>query len=129
MRIVIRLFFKLLRRILMPFMLIYAALSKPKPIQREADAQAQVNEQCRQLTLYQYSTCPFCIKVKKEIHRLALPITMANVLRDETARTELETKGGQVKVPCLKIVDTDGSEQWMYESEEIKRYLQQRFAA
>ncbi|KFZ37981.1 glutaredoxin [Shewanella mangrovi] len=129
MRIVIRLFFKLLRRILMPFMLIYAAVSKPKPIEREQQAQAEVEAQCRQLTLYQYTTCPFCIKVKKEIHRLALPISMANVLRDQNARDELESKGGQVKVPCLKIVENDGSEQWMYESEEIKKYLQQRFAA
>ena len=129
MRIVIRLFFKLLRRILMPFMLIYAAVSKPKPITREPAAQSQVDDACRQLTLYQYSTCPFCIKVKKEIHRLALPIAMANVLKDQQARAELEQKGGQVKVPCLKIVADDGGEQWMYESEDIKRYLQQRFAA
>lgn len=129
MRIVIRLFFKLLRRILMPFMLIYAAVSKPKPIQREADAQHQVDDACRQLTLYQYATCPFCIKVKKEIHRLALPIAMANVLKDPQARAELEQKGGRVKVPCLKIVDADGAEQWMYESDDIKHYLQQRFAA
>ncbi|WP_417761577.1 glutaredoxin family protein [Shewanella sp.] len=129
MRIVIRLFFKLLRRILMPFMLIYAAVSKPKPIQREACEQAEVDQQCRALTLYQYSTCPFCIKVKKEIHRLALPIGLANVLKDQQARSELEQQGGKVQVPCLKIVADDGNTQWLYESDAIKQYLQQRFAA
>ncbi|MCH1918667.1 glutathione S-transferase N-terminal domain-containing protein [Shewanella sp. A3A] len=129
MRIVIRLFFKLLRRILMPFMLIYAELSKPKPIQRDASEQAKVDEQCRELTLYQYSTCPFCIKVKKEIHRLALPIELANVLKDQQARSELEQQGGKVQVPCLKIVAENGTTQWLYESDAIKHYLQQRFAA
>ncbi|WP_432696160.1 glutaredoxin family protein [Marinobacterium sp. YM272] len=128
MRLVIRLFFRLLRRLLMPFMLIYAALSKPKPISRDEKAQAQVNDDCRNLTLYQFATCPFCIKVKKEVHRLALPIGMANVQKDADARQALEQGGGRVKVPCLKIEHEDGRTEWMYESKEINSYLQQRFA-
>ncbi|SEG68439.1 glutaredoxin family protein [Marinobacterium lutimaris] len=128
MRVVIRLFFRLLRRLLMPFMLIYAALSKPKPITRDEQAQAQVDNDCRDLTLYQFATCPFCIKVKKEVHRLALPIGMANVQKDAQARAELEQGGGRVKVPCLKIEHQDGRIEWMYESSDINDYLRQRFA-
>ena len=108
-------------------MLIYAAVSKPKPIQRDANAQADVNTACKDLTLYHYTTCPFCIKVRNEIHRLALPIAMQNVLKDESARKALEQGGGRVKVPCLRIQNADGGEQWMYESDDIKHYLQQRF--
>jgi len=129
MRPIIRLFFFLLRRLLMPFMLLYAALSKPKPVSRDAVAQAQVDADCKGLTLYQFNTCPFCIKVKKEVHRLALPITMANIQKDSNARQKLEQQGGKSQVPCLHIVDHDGNEQWLYESAEINRYLQQRFAA
>ncbi|ROQ24326.1 glutaredoxin family protein [Gallaecimonas pentaromativorans] len=129
MRPVIRLFFIVLRRVLMPFMLIYAALSKPKAIKRDAAKQAKVDAACRQLTLYQFNTCPFCIKVKKEVHRLALPIDMANVRRDPNARQALEAGGGKVKVPCLRITHADGEVEWMYESSDINRYLHQRFAA
>lgn len=128
MRVVIRLFFRLLRRLLMPFMLIYAAVSKPKPITRDEKAQAQVDNDCRGLTLYQFATCPFCIKVKKEVHRLALPIGMANVQKDADARQALEQGGGRVKVPCLKIEHGDGRTEWMYESSDINDYLRQRFA-
>ncbi|GGB79781.1 hypothetical protein GCM10011352_01800 [Marinobacterium zhoushanense] len=128
MRWVIRLFFRLLRRLLMPFMLVYAALSKPKPISRDDQAQAQVDTDCRSLTLYQFVTCPFCIKVRKEIHRLALPIGMANVQRDADARKALEQGGGRVKVPCLKIEHEDGRTEWVYESSDINNYLRQRFA-
>lgn len=127
MRSVIRLFFRLLRRLLMPFMLLYAALSKPKPMTREASAQAQVDAQCRALRLYHFSTCPFCIKVRKEIHRLALPIELANVQRDAEARAALEQGGGRVKVPCLRIEHEDGRVEWMYESSDINAYLRQRF--
>jgi len=30
-------------------------------------------------------------------------------------------------VPCLKIQQADGSERWLYESGEIKAWLQERF--
>ncbi|MFQ6371601.1 glutaredoxin family protein [Shewanella sp. YIC-542] len=129
MRPIIRMFFFVLRRLLMPFMWLYAALSKPKPISRETAAQALVDDACRQLTLYQFNTCPFCIKVKKEVHRLALPITMANIQKDAEARDKLVRHGGKSQVPCLHIVHEGGEEQWLYESGDITRYLQQRFAA
>lgn len=129
MRVVIRLFFRILRRILTPFMLIYAALSKPRAIERDASEQQQVDAQCKGLTLYQFAACPFCIKVKKEMHRLALPIAQLNVQKDPDARAELLAGGGRVKVPCLKIEQADGNVEWMYESDEINRYLKQRFEA
>ncbi|MCM2973023.1 glutaredoxin family protein [Larsenimonas suaedae] len=128
MNVVIRFFFRALRRLLMPFMLAYAALSKPKPVTRSKEEQAKVDAACRQLTLYQFASCPFCIKVKKQIHGLALPISMKNTQKDAGAREELERGGGRVKVPCLKIVHDGGREEWMYESDDINRYLKERFA-
>ena len=49
--------------------------------------------------------------------------------RSEVARAELLAGGGLLKVPCLKIVDSQGAETWMYESSDIIRYLDQRFEA
>lgn len=128
MKILIRLFFKALRRVLMPFMLIYAALSKPEPIQRDSAKQAEINERCHQLTLYQFATCPFCIRVKKEVHRLCLPIKMANIRSDLKARQALLEGGGKQQVPCLHIIHDDGQQEWMFESNDINRYLQQQFS-
>ncbi|HET9114193.1 MAG TPA: hypothetical protein VFN66_10060 [Burkholderiales bacterium] len=31
-------------------------------------------------------------------------------------------------MPCLKIADGQGGVQWLYESSEIIRYLQEKFA-
>lgn len=112
----------------MPFMLLYAALSKPKAITRDPARQAEVDQACGQLTLFQFNTCPFCIKVKKEVHRLALPITLANVQRDQEARQTLIAGGGKGQVPCLRITGDDGQVQWLYESGDINAYLQARFA-
>ncbi|MGO2501847.1 MAG: glutaredoxin, partial [Cobetia marina] len=39
----------------------------------------------------------------------------------------LEQGGGRVKVPCLLITHDDGREEWMYESDTINAYLQERF--
>ncbi|CAG8999107.1 MAG: hypothetical protein CENE_01071 [Candidatus Celerinatantimonas neptuna] len=112
----------------MPFMLIYAELSKPKPIKRDPTKQVEIARQCSQLTLYQFATCPFCIKVKKEIHRLCLPIQMANIRRAPKARQRLSEGGGKQQVPCLHIIHDDGRQEWMYESNDINRYLQQKFS-
>jgi glutathione S-transferase len=40
-------------------------------------------------------------------------------------RAALIEQGGHSQVPCLRIETTDGSVQWMYESDDIIAYLQQ----
>ena len=81
------------------------------------------------LKLYQFKTCPFCIKVKRNNKRLSLKIETRDAQHNSTHREELLQGGGQVKVPCLKITDDKGNQSWMYESNEIMQYLQGRFAA
>jgi glutathione S-transferase len=91
--------------------------------------QAQVDEQSGSLVLYQFTTCPFCIKVRQEMRRLSLNIARLDAQHDVKNRDDLGRQGGQVKVPCLKITDPNGSSQWLYESGAIISYLQGRFAA
>ena len=127
MRILIRYFFRLVRLILTPFMLIGEKLSTPKGIERSAEQQAKVEAECQQLVLYQFKTCPFCIKVRKHMAALSLPIETRDAQNDNSYREELAQGGGRIKVPCLKITQDDGSVEWMYESSDINAYLTQRF--
>ena len=128
MKTVIRLFFRTLRIALGPFMLLWERLSRPAGVVRAVPAQAEVDQQCRALVLYQFSTCPFCIKVRQEMRRLSLNIERRDAQHDEKNRTELVQGLGQAKVPCLKITDAKGKVQWLSESGAIIAYLRGRFA-
>ena len=127
MRVLIRLFFRLVRLILTPFMLFAEKLNTPAAIKREDAEQAIVDEACRQLAMYQFSACPFCIKVRKEMARLGLAIEKRDAQHNKTHRAELEAGGGRVKVPCLRIEGDRSEIQWLYESDDIIAYLQQQF--
>ena len=129
MKFFIRLFFKTLRVILGPVMLLKETLTRPKGLTRLPAAQEQVDQQCQSLVLYQYRTCPFCIKVRQEISRLSLKIHRIDAQHEGHNRQELLQRGGQAKVPCLRITDPAGNSQWLYDSEKIRAYLQGRFVA
>ena len=103
-------------------------LTTPKGIQRHPEMQTVIDEQSQSITLYQYKACPFCVKVRRSLKRLSLPIQTSDAKRCDTARQELLAGGGKLKVPCLKIIEGTGSTQWMYESKAIISYLEQRFA-
>ena len=129
MKFIIRSFFKTLRIVLGPFMLLWEWASRPKGMVRTLEAQQMVNQQCQNLVLYQFSTCPFCIKTRQEMRRLSLPIERRDAQHDAQNRAALEQGGGTVKVPCLKISEPGGQTRWLYESGAIIAYLRERFAA
>lgn len=120
-------FFRMLRTVLGPFMLLKEKFSTPQGITRTAAAQAEIDDACRQLALYQFSTCPFCIKVRQEMRRLSLKVELRDAQHSQENRQQLLTQGGSSKVPCLKITDEQGKTQWLYESNAIIAYLRQRF--
>lgn len=128
MRVIIRYFFRTLRLVLTPFMLAAEKLSTPKGISRSSAEQTVVDQACQNLALYQFGACPFCIKVRKEIARLGLNIETRDAQHNEQHKSALHTGGGRVKVPCLMIRQDDGETQWLYESDDIKAWLQDRFA-
>ena len=128
MKIIIRAFFKTLRVIIGPFMLLGEFIGRPKGVVRPPAVQSAVDQQCREMVLYQYKTCPFCIKVRQEMRRLSLNIEQLDAQQEGENRSELVRGGGKAKVPCLKISDRAGNTQWMYESGEIINYLRGRFA-
>jgi glutaredoxin len=128
MKFAVKMFFRTLHIFLHPFMLLWELLTTPRGIRRDAVAQQEVNQQSRNLVLYQFKTCPFCIRVRREINRLSLPIELRDAQKNPQRREELLQGGGQIKVPCLQITDEQGRVQWMYESADIIQYLHKRFA-
>lgn len=102
-------------------------LTRPRPQQRSAQGQATVDTEASTLSLYQFHACPFCVKTRRAIHRLNVPIVLRDAKNDPQAREQLLAGGGRVKVPCLRIEEA-GSTRWMYESDDIIAYLEQRFA-
>ena len=128
MRVVIRYFFRALRLVLTPVVLLNERLSTPENgIERSPAAQAEVDRACSDLALYQFKACPFCIKVRKELARLGLDIETRDAQHDPKHRADLEAGGGRIKVPCLLINHEDGKVEWLYESDAIKAWLQNRF--
>ena len=128
MKTVIRTFFRTLRIVLGPVMLIKERLSQPAGVVREAAAQARVDQQCQSLALYQFSTCPFCIKVRQEMRRLSLPIEKRDAQHHTANRDALLQGSGATKVPCLQITEANGQTRWLQDSTEIVAYLRKRFA-
>jgi len=129
MKLFFRYFFRTLRILLGPFMLLGELLTTPKGIERDPEAQKKVDEESKELLLYQFRTCPFCIKVRKELSRLSLNIEKRDALKDPAARADLLENGGAIKVPCLRIPAEHGKYIWLYESDDIIAYLRERFAA
>ena len=129
MKIIIRTFFKILRIVLGPVMLLKEKLTRPQGIVRSQTAQQSADLQCQSLALYHYKTCPFCMKVRQEMARLSLNIQRIDAQPPGANRDALTREGGQTKVPCLKITDAAGKSQWLYESDKIIGYLRGRFAA
>jgi glutaredoxin len=128
MKTVIRAFFRTLRIVLGPVMLLKERLTQPAGVQRAPAAQAVVDQQCQSLALYQFSTCPFCIKVRQEMRRLSLPIEKRDAQHHADHRHELQQGSGATKVPCLKITEANGQTRWLQDSTEIVAYLRKRFA-
>jgi glutaredoxin len=77
------------------------------------------------LSLYEYSSCPFCGPVFRAIDKLGLDVELRDVLADPEHRRELVEATGRQTVPCLRIEsEDDGSVEWMHESRAIIAYLQ-----
>ncbi|WP_353139216.1 glutaredoxin [Limnohabitans sp.] len=127
MKPIIRAFFKTLRLVLGPVMLLKERLTQPQGVQRDAAAQAAVDLQCQSMTLYQFNTCPFCIKTRQEMRRLSLPIEKRDAQHNAANRDALQKGSGATKVPCLKITEANGETRWLQDSKAIVVYLRERF--
>lgn len=127
MKWLIRSFFRTLRLLLGPIVLLWEKLTTPKGMERTTEQQQWADRESALLALYQFKTCPFCIKVRREIKRLSLNLQLNDAQHDPEHRQALLQGGGELKVPCLRIDDGQGEVTWMYESDEIIKFLRKRF--
>ena len=102
-------------------------LTRPSKKQRHNTEKAQVDQAAQGLTLYQFHACPFCVKTRRTLRRLNVPVALRDAKNNEQDRQTLLEQGGKIKVPCLRI-EEGGKTTWMYESKVIIDYLNNRFA-
>jgi len=102
-------------------------ITRPKRPRHPPEVQQELDRQTKAMALYQFQLCPFCVKTRRAIQRLGLNIETRDALNDASHREALISQGGQFKVPCLAIRE-DGQTRWMYESNDIISYLEQRFS-
>ncbi len=118
---------KLVRWILGRIILVLDVLTSPKPIVRDAAAQQAIDETTASMSLSQFRSCPFCVKVRRELKRHALNIETRDAKDNAEVKAELVREGGRHKVPCLRTESTDGSVTWLYESNDIIAHLKHQF--
>jgi len=117
-----------IRAILGALILFFDWLTTPRGVKRDTQKQAEIDNQTKQLALYEFKACPFCVKVRRNVKRQSLKIERFDAKRCSDSRDALLEGGGKVKVPCLRIEKDSGEVEWMYESKDIINYLNQRFA-
>ncbi len=81
--------------------------------------------QSTSLALYHYDSCPFCAKTRRSIDELNVDVALRNIQLNHQHRIDLKQGGHKTQVPCLRIEDSNGESQWLYESDDIIHYLTQ----
>lgn len=116
-----------IRWILARIILLVDFIFHPRGVKRAPDEQAKLDQQTAKFSLYQYAACPFCVKVRWAMQRNSLNIETKDAKRNPQYAQELASGGGQLKVPCLKIEQDDGTSKWLYESSDIISFLSDKF--
>ena len=119
---------KLLRWVLGRLILGINRLTLPKPIPRTDAERVALQEAVSGLVLYEFQACPFCVKVRRELHRLGIDLERRDARRVDAFRDQLVSGGGAYKVPCLHIAETASEPVWLYESDDIIDFLRKRYA-
>ncbi len=119
--------FRAIRWVLGQIILFVDWITRPKPVRRAPEKQAEVDRETADLKLYHFRLCPFCVKTRRTIHKLALNIETRDARNDPKWNQELIEQGGKYQVPCLRIAKDNGEVEWLYESDDINAYLERRF--
>tara|TARA_B100001059_G_scaffold28432_1_gene23030 strand:- start:137 stop:502 length:366 start_codon:yes stop_codon:yes gene_type:complete len=105
------------------FLRIANCITLPKPIERSQANQDRINMKTKHLSLYNFSNCPFCIKVRRFMHENSINIEILDAANDDTHKSDLMNYGGKYQAPCLRISEPNGEDEWLYESDDIISYL------
>ncbi|MGB0944664.1 MAG: glutaredoxin family protein [Marinomonas sp.] len=75
------------------------------------------------LALYHYHACPFCAYTRQALDKLKLNVERRDIQKSAQHRGDLIAGGGSKQVPCLRIEREDGQVKWLYESQDIVKFL------
>ncbi|MFT6633343.1 MAG: glutaredoxin [Bacteriovoracaceae bacterium] len=114
---------KFIRLIVGTILKVLDKLTSPSPNKIDDQQKAEIIEKSKGLELYEFSACPFCIKVKRFMRKNNISTPLRDAKNDASFKKELLDNGGRVKVPCLKITKENNT-QWLYESNDIIEYFQ-----
>lgn len=98
-------------------------------VQRQQTEQDRVDAQTAGLVLYEMPACPYCCKVQRHIRKLGLNIPVLDVLADDDAYNTLVAATQSSQVPCLYISAPGTEPRWLFESNDIVAWLEERFGA
>lgn len=118
---------KAIRWVLGRIILFLDWLFTPRVRELTMEEQKRIASSSSGLELYQFESCPFCVKVRRFLKAEGITLPLVDALR-EPGRTELIRGGGRHQVPCLKITGADGNVTWLYESDDIIAYLRKNVA-
>ena len=121
--------FKPVRWVLAQIIIFIDWVTRPEPVQRSVERQRMIDKQTETMALYQFQQCPFCVRARRQIRRLALNIETRDARNDPQWNQELINDGGKYQVPCLKITKDGGEVEWIYESKIINQYMEEKFSA
>lgn len=76
-------------------------------------------DQPRQLALYKYDSCPFCVRVLRKLQQLEVEVELRDTRSQPEHRRHLQEQTGRTQVPCLFI-----DEQPLFESADIITWLE-----
>lgn len=76
------------------------------------------------MQLFQFKSCPYCVKVRRAMVRLNMDIELRDTRKNPDDKAALLAGGGKTQVPCLRIEHDDGRVEWMYESADIVAFLE-----
>ena len=118
---------KFIRILLGSLIAFISLLTRGRQLKRSDNEQKKIEKELNNLSIYQFQFCPFCVKTRRNIYKLNLPIKYFDAMNDSDSRQELLEQGGKIQVPCLRI-SNNNKITWLYESTEIINYLNERFA-
>jgi glutaredoxin len=116
----------LIRNLLGGIIAVFDIVTRGTKVKRSSEAQQKVEKDLQGMALYQFFACPFCIKTRRAMYKMNLPIVKLSAAKGSPYREQLEQGGGKIQTPCLRI-ESKGEVEWLYDSSEIIKYLQQRF--
>ena len=81
-----------------------------------------MSKQGPKLSLYYSDLCYFCQKVRRSMQGMQHVAVDLRDVMDAPNNKALVQGGGKSQVPCL-LIEQDGQQRWLYESDDIINYL------